>query len=94
MLKPIEIKALKNYCIHLKFSDGVEGEVDLSGFAGKGVFELWKDYSRFEQVHIGDSGEIAWNEDVDMDSDTMYMKITGKTVEDLFPKLRELAEHA
>jgi len=94
MRKPIEVKALKNYRLRLKFSDGVEGEVDLSGFAGRGVFALWNDYSKFEQVHIGDSGEIAWNEDVDMDSDTMYMKITGKTVEELFPKLRELVEHA
>lgn len=94
MLKPIEVKALKNYRLRLKFSDGVEGEIDLSDFAGKGVFALWNDYGKFEQVHIGESGEIAWNDDVDMDSDTMYMKITGKTVEDLFPKLRELVEHA
>jgi hypothetical protein len=94
MLKPIEVKALKNYHLRLKFSDGVEGEVDLSEFAGKGVFALWNDYSKFDQVHIGESGEIAWNEDVDMDSDAMYMKITGKTVEDLFPTLHELAQHA
>ncbi len=94
MLKPIEVKALKDYRLHLKFSDGVEGEIDLSAFAGKGVFELWNDYNKFEQVHIGESGEIAWNDDVDMDSDTMYMKITGKSVENLFPALRELAQHA
>jgi len=94
MLKPVEVKALKNYRIHLKFSDGVEGEVDLSDFSGKGVFALWNDYSKFEQVHIGKSGEIAWNDDVDMDSDTMYMKITGKSVEELFPALREMAHHA
>ena len=94
MRKPIEVKALKNYRLRLKFSDGVEGEVDLSGFAGRGVFALWNDYSKFEQVRIGESGEVAWNEAVDMDSDALYMQITGKTVEDLFPKLRELAEHA
>jgi len=58
------------------------------------VFALWNDYSKFEQVRIGESGEVAWNEAVDMDSDALYMQITGKTVEDLFPKLRELAEHA
>ena len=94
MIKPIEVKALKGYHLHLKFSDGVEGEVDLSKFAGKGVFALWDDYSKFQQVHIGESDEIAWNEDVDMDSDAMYMQITGKTVEELFPILRELSEHA
>ena len=94
MLKPVEVKALKNYRLHLKYSDGVEGEVDLSEFAGKGVFALWNDYSKFEQVHIGTSGEVAWNEDVDMDADAMYMKITGKSVEELFPSLREMFHHA
>jgi len=94
MLKPIEVKPLKNYRLYIKFSDGVEGEVDLSEFAGKGVFSLWNDYSKFEQVHIGSSGEIAWNENLDIDSDNIYMKITGKKVEELFPKLRKLAEHA
>jgi len=94
MLKPIEVKALKNFRLRLKFSDGVEGEVDLSEFAGKGVFTLWNEYGKFEQVHIGKSGEIAWNDEVDMDSDAMYMKITGKSVEELFPTLREMAHHA
>ena len=79
MLKPVEVRALKNYRLQLKFSDGMEGEVDLSSFAGKGVFALWNDYAKFEQFHIGESGEIAWNEDVDMDSDALYMKITGKS---------------
>ena len=93
MLKPIEVKALKNYRLHLKYSDGVEGDVDLSSFAGKGVFALWNDARKFEQVHIGESGEIVWNEEVDMDSDSLYMKITGKTVEELFPILHELTAH-
>ena len=94
MLKPIEVKALKNYCIHIKFSDGVEGDVDVSDFVGKGVFKLWDDYEKFRHVHIGSSGEIAWNDQVDMDSDNMYLKITGKKIEDIFPKLRKETEHA
>lgn len=94
MFKPIEVKALKSYRLFIKFSDGVEGEVDLSDFVGRGVFKLWKDYSKFEQVHIGSSGEIAWDDQIDMDSVNMYLKITGKKVEDVFPKLRELTEHA
>ncbi len=94
MFKPDEVKALKNYRLFIKFSEGVEGEVDLSEFVGKGVFKLWDDYGKFEQVHIGPSREIAWNDQVDMDSINMYLKITGKKVEDVFPKLRELTEHA
>ena len=38
-----EVKPLKNFCLQIKFSDGVEGVVDLSEFAGKGVFALLND---------------------------------------------------
>jgi hypothetical protein len=62
-----EVKPLKNFCLQIKFSDGVEGIVDLSEFAGSGVFALWNDYSQFEKATIGSSGELVWNEDVDMD---------------------------
>ncbi len=85
MLKPTEVKALENYQLRIKYSDGVEGTVDLSDFAGNGVFALWNDYHEFQKAHIGASGEIAWNEDVDMDSYTLYLKITGKNPEDIFP---------
>ncbi len=88
MFKPIEVKALKNYHLHVKFSDGVEGEVDLSEFVGKGVFKLWDDYGKFESVTIGSSGEIVWNDQVDMDSVNMYLKITGKKVEEVSPPLK------
>ena len=94
MFKPIEVKALENYRLFIRFSDGVEGEVDLSGLVGKGVFKLWNDYRRFEQVCVGSSGEIAWSDQVDMDSINMYLNITGKKVEDVFPKLREMTERA
>lgn len=44
MVKPIQVKALPNYKLWLKYADGVEGEVDLAHLAGKGVFALWNDY--------------------------------------------------
>lgn len=87
---PIEVEVLENYKLRVKYSDGVEGIVDLSGFAGKGVFALWNDYREFQNVHIGKSGEIAWGEKIDMCPDAIYLKITGKKQEELFPKLREL----
>lgn len=86
-----EVKPLKNFHVHVKFSDGVEGIVDLSKFAGKGVFALWNDYSQFEKVSIGSSGELVWNEDVDMDGLGIYLKLTGKEPEDILPKLQELS---
>lgn len=89
-----EVKPLKDYRLWVKFSDGVEGVVDLSDFAGKGVFAAWNDYREFEKVHLGSSGEIAWSDAIDMDPDAIYLKITGKKPEDLFPKLRELIQYA
>ncbi len=94
MPTPISVKALDHYRLWIKYADGIEGTVDLSDFAGHGVFELWNDYREFEKAHIGSSGEIAWNDDVDMDSDAMYLRITGQRPEDIFPKLRELIQHA
>lgn len=86
-----EVKPLENFYLYVKFSDGVEGQVDLSEFAGKGVFVLWNDYSQFEKVSIGSSGELSWNEDVDMDGLGIYLKLTGKKPEEVLPKLHELS---
>ena len=88
--KPTEVKPLEGYRLWIKYSDGVEGVVDLSDLAGKGVFALWNDYGEFQKVHIGPSGEIAWGEEIDLCPDALYLRITGKKPEDLFPKLREL----
>ena len=49
MPKPVEVKPLDNYLLWIKFSDGVVGVVDLSEFAGKGVFERWNDYVSFKK---------------------------------------------
>lgn len=86
-----EVKPLRNFRLYVKFSDGAEGEVDLSEFAGKGVFALWNDYPQFEKVVIGSSGELVWNEDVDLDGLGIYLRLTGKKPEDVLPKLRELS---
>ncbi len=75
MFKPVQVKAGPNYKLWLKYSDGVEGEVDLSHLAGKGVFSLWNDYAAFEKVYIGNSGQIAWTDEIDICPDTVYMSL-------------------
>ena len=91
---PTEVKPLDNYRLWVKLSDGAEGIADLSEFVGKGVFALWNDYQEFQKVHIGPGGEIAWNDQIDMCPDAIYLKITGKKPEELFPKLQELFHYA
>jgi Protein of unknown function (DUF2442) len=94
MVQPILVRALPNYRLYLEFSDGAKGEVDLSDFAGKGVFKAWDDRDFFEKVHIGDHREIKWNDEIELCADSLYLKVTGKTPEELFPRLRREQPHA
>ena len=87
MRKPIALKPLQDYRLWVQYADGVEGVVDLSEFAGRGVFSLWNDYRNFEKVAIGGDGAIVWNDDVEMCPDAIYLKVAGKTSEELFPSL-------
>ena len=87
---PVQVRLLDRYRLWVKYQDGTEGVADLSDLVGKGVFALWNDYEEFKKVHIGESGEIAWSERIDVCPDAIYLKITGKKPEDLFPRLRDL----
>lgn len=89
MVKLVDVKPLPGYRLRLQYADGIGGEVDLSGLVGKGVFRLWDDPCAFEAVSIGSSGEIRWSDEVDLCADALYMEITGKSPEEVFPNLRK-----
>ena len=94
MKKISKVKTLPGYRLDLEFDDGVRGIVDVSENVGKGVFALWRDPLVFEQVSIGSSGELVWGERIDLCPDALYLKVTGKKPEDLFPALRDQSNHA
>ncbi|MEO6846570.1 MAG: DUF2442 domain-containing protein [Chthoniobacterales bacterium] len=87
-MKIVLAKALANFRLHLRFADGVEGDVDLSPLAGKGVFTAWSQSGLFEKVNVTDYGTVEWPGDLDLCPDTLYMQLTGKRPADLFPSLR------
>ena len=89
MIRPVRVQSRPNYRIYIEFSDGAKGEVDLSDLASKAVFEPWRDNDFFQNVHIGDHREIKWNDEIELCPDSLYLKLTGKSPEELFPKLRE-----
>ena len=92
MHRIINAEALGNYRLRLAFEDGTQGVADLSDLAGRGVFALWDDYAEFEKVRIGETGEVVWSDQVDLCADALYLKVTGKKPEDIFPALsREMA---
>ena len=90
--RPIAVKALPGCRLWIRYSDGVEGTLDLSDLVRKGVFAAWEDEQEFEKVHIGYGREISWGKEIEMCPDALYLWITGKRPEDLFPRLRELVQ--
>lgn len=89
-----QIQPSSGYRLRLRYADGVEGEVDLSDLVGRGVFKSLTDPDEFETAYITESGDLGWSEDLELCADTLYMKLTGRTPEEVFPGLRETASHA
>ena len=86
MIRPIEVQSRVGYRIWLRYSDGVAGEIGLSHLAGKGVFKVWDEPGYFEEVHITPDRTIAWDDDIDLCADALYMELTGKSVEEVMPR--------
>jgi hypothetical protein len=80
------VRALTGYRLYLEFSDGEKGDVDLSHLTGKGVFEAWNDYSFFKRVRVSPHRSIEWDNEIELCPDALYMELTGKTPEELFPQ--------
>jgi|GEM_PF-266348 len=94
MIRPISVSALPGYRINVVFSDGAQGAVDLSDLAGRGVFKAWKDERFFAGVYLGPGRQIRWSEEIELCPDAVYMRLTGKTPEELFPQLEHESSHA
>ncbi|OFW01093.1 MAG: hypothetical protein A3I61_13970 [Acidobacteria bacterium RIFCSPLOWO2_02_FULL_68_18] len=88
MNKVVDVRPLENYRVWLRFADGTQGEIDLSDLAGKGVFTAWADSDLFNSVHLEEGGGIEWPGGLDICPDTLFMRLTGKAVEDVFPSLK------
>jgi len=82
LIRPIAVRALAKYRIYLEFSDGEEGQVDLSHLAGQGVFEAWNDYGFFKRVRVSGHRSIEWDNEIEL-CHALYMQLTGKTPEEL-----------
>ena len=94
MHRIVGVETRDNHCLALTFADGVQGVVDLSHLAGRGVFALWDDYDEFRKVRIGDTGELVWADEIDLCPDSLYLKVTGRRPEEVFPALRRELAHA
>lgn len=94
MFKIQEAKILEGYRLWLRFSNGVNGEVDLSHLAGRGVFAIWNDRHAFEDCHIDQGRALVWAKDLDLCADSLYLQLTGKSAEEAFGQSHATDLHA
>jgi hypothetical protein len=87
MNRVVGVLPLQHYRIWLRFSDGAQGELDLSDLAGRGVFSAWADRSVFAAVRVDRFGGIEWPGEIDMCPDALYLRLSGKTAHGSLPGL-------
>ncbi len=89
MIKPTQVKALDGYRIWIEFEDGVQGVVDLSSYAGRGIWQAWEDRSLFESVRITPHRAIGWGDSelLDMCADWAYQQVADVSLDDAAVKL-------
>jgi hypothetical protein len=84
MLKDIvEARPLGKHRLHLRFEDGVEGEIDIASMVDfTGVLAPLADPTFFAQVTANpETGTITWPNGADLDPDVLYAAVTGAAVE-------------
>lgn len=94
MMRVVSVEPRKGFQIWVRFEDGTTGDIDLHDLAGRGAFKVWEDRRVFESMRITESGAVEWPGDVDLCSDALYLRLTGKQPEDLFPSLRVVRSDA
>ena len=88
MLKDVvEVRPLGGYRVHLRFEDGVEGDLDLGNVIDfKGIFAPLRDEKTFAKVQLHpELGTIVWPNGADLDPDVLYSRITGKPIDVAVP---------
>ena len=87
MPRLLEVTVRPGFTVWVRYDDGSKGEVDLSDLAGRGVFAVWDSPGSFESAFVGPQGQLSWRRDVELCPDAIYMRLTGKTPEQVFSGL-------
>jgi Protein of unknown function (DUF2442) len=86
MLKDVvEVRAVGEYRLRLRFEDGVEGEVDVAALVPfEGIFAPLRDPAVFATVAVDrELGSVRWPNGADLDPDVLYALAAGQSIPDL-----------
>ena len=88
-MKIVNFQICGRFQLVLTFDDGVSGMVDLSDYAGVGVFKEWLKTGFFEQVKVSEFGALEWPHEIDLCPDALYMRVCNKLPNEVFPNLEK-----
>jgi hypothetical protein len=76
MVDVIEARYVRDHRVWLKFEDGLEGEIDLSGELRGPIFEPLRDPKYFARVTVSpELGTISWPNGADFAPEFLYEKL-------------------
>ena len=73
----VEVKPEANYCLFLRFKDGLSGRVQLDPREFTGVLSPLADVEFFNRVYV-DGGAPAWPGEIDFAPDALYRQIASE----------------
>ena len=73
----IEVKAEADYCLFVRFGDGLSGRVHLREEDLTGALAPLRDAAFFKPVFI-DAGAVAWPGNIDLAPDAMYEDVANQ----------------
>jgi hypothetical protein len=76
----VDVKVEPDYCLFVRFKDGLAGRVQLRREDLTGVLAPLLDVRFFEQVFV-DDGAVAWPGEIDLAPDAMYAQVSRESRE-------------
>jgi hypothetical protein len=70
-----DVRYQGGYTLWLRFSDGVEGEVDLRDWLEGPAFEALRDVTQFGRARVGAFGTIIWPNGTDVSPEALYDRL-------------------
>jgi len=79
----IKAECLQPYKIKIRFSDNIEGIVDLSHLKNQGIFNEWSKPGIFNKVQLNsETFAISWNEEIELCPNSLYLKLKNTSFEE------------
>lgn len=81
LLHVTDVRYVRDHILWLRFNDGVEGIVDLSGQLKGPAFEPLRDPELFAQARLEHGYTVGWPNGVDLAPESLYERLVGTGAE-------------